>query len=418
MADNIIGNMFGVDPDQLAQQRQQQIYAQSIQQAQLNPYQRASASLYQGGAGVGQIGAQMMGWKAPGQQLAENRKAALAGLDTNDPDSVTKAAQALNASGDTQGASMLAQHAQDLIAQKSALNAQQASTEYTKGRTVQLGTETLGAEVPVGFTPDGKRVYHQTGSDEGQYTYDDKGKRVIYSDKVVTGGQQGGKTTAAGDFLLKNPDTVNWIADQVLAGDSKAAQGYGRSADAKAIIAKAIMDRGTAAGMTPQQLTNITSEYGGFTAGNRALGTQSAKITTAAIEAKNIIKLAQQTVDTINPTDYPAMNNIQNIFNSQSGDPKIVRLKNNLNALVNTYARAISPSGTPTVSDKEHAREVISEKYGKLQFPAAFDAINQEMDQAIAAPKEARKSLAATRISELPTSNNTTKKVVKWGDLP
>ena len=61
MADNIIGNMFGVDPDQLAQQRQQQIYAQSIQQAQLDPYQRASASLYQGGAGVGQIGAQMMG---------------------------------------------------------------------------------------------------------------------------------------------------------------------------------------------------------------------------------------------------------------------------------------------------------------------------------------------------------------------
>jgi len=164
MADNIISNMFGVDPDQLAQQRQQQIYTQSIQQAQLDPYQRASASLYQGGAGVGQIGAQMLGWKAPGQQLAESRKAALAGLDTNDPDSVTKAAQALNASGDTQGAAMLAQHVRDL--QKT-----QVEEDYKKAITQKALREQAGQtktiETGVAGQPDMRQKMEQ--QDDGTW---------------------------------------------------------------------------------------------------------------------------------------------------------------------------------------------------------------------------------------------------------
>jgi hypothetical protein len=53
MADNIVGGLFGVDPQQLMQQRQATDTANAYRFANLDPMQRAQMSIYQGGAGLG-----------------------------------------------------------------------------------------------------------------------------------------------------------------------------------------------------------------------------------------------------------------------------------------------------------------------------------------------------------------------------
>jgi hypothetical protein len=52
MADNIVGGLFGIDPQQLMQQRQATDAANAYRYAQLSPLQQANMSIYQGSAGL------------------------------------------------------------------------------------------------------------------------------------------------------------------------------------------------------------------------------------------------------------------------------------------------------------------------------------------------------------------------------
>jgi len=52
MADNIVGGLFGVDPEQLMRQRQATDASNAFRYANLDPLQQAKMSIYQGGAGL------------------------------------------------------------------------------------------------------------------------------------------------------------------------------------------------------------------------------------------------------------------------------------------------------------------------------------------------------------------------------
>lgn len=52
MAENIVGGLFGVDPQQLQQQRQTMDTTNAFRFAQLTPMERAQMAIYQGGAGL------------------------------------------------------------------------------------------------------------------------------------------------------------------------------------------------------------------------------------------------------------------------------------------------------------------------------------------------------------------------------
>ena len=66
-----------------------------------------------------------------------------------------------------------------------------------------------------------------------------------------------------------------------------------------------------------------------------------------------------------------------------------------LNAIVNTYARAINPKGTATVSDKNHAREILNVAMSKGQLNEAFNVMNQEMGAALASGPETKAGMRA-----------------------
>ena len=61
MAENIVSGLFGVNPQQLMQQRQTTDATNAFRFAQLSPMERAQYSIYQGGAGVGRAVGGLLG---------------------------------------------------------------------------------------------------------------------------------------------------------------------------------------------------------------------------------------------------------------------------------------------------------------------------------------------------------------------
>ena len=144
-------------------------------------------------------------------------------------------------------------------------------------------------------------------------------------------------------------------------------------------------------------------EFMGAKAGSRTLSTSEAKMVQAASEATEMMNITRQLIPTINPTDYPLLNQAGNYVARNSGNPAQVGFATALNGLVNTYARAINPTGVPTVSDKQHAREVINSAMSSGQLNEALRVMQLEMDAALASPAKARKALGHTKETEVPS---------------
>jgi hypothetical protein len=135
----------------------------------------------------------------------------------------------------------------------------------------------------------------------------------------------------------------------------------------------------------------------GATAAERSLATQTAKMSTAANEANKMIDVVRNLSDKVNRTEYPTINAVSNAVSKGTGGKEIVQLNTSINALVNSYARAINPTGQPTVSDKNHAREVINSAYSTGQISAILDVMQQEMSIAREAAGTASTELKESR---------------------
>lgn len=133
---------------------------------------------------------------------------------------------------------------------------------------------------------------------------------------------------------------------------------------------------------------NLSQISGG--AGARTAGVTSANIGIASDEARRMIDVTRNLISAVNPTEFPSINAVDNAVKRGTGDVNIVKLKTSLNALVNSYARAINPRGAPTVSDKQHARDIVDAAMSKGQLTAALDTMQQEMDNAMAAANAAK----------------------------
>ena len=135
----------------------------------------------------------------------------------------------------------------------------------------------------------------------------------------------------------------------------------------------------------------------GATAAERSLATQTAKMSTAANEANQMVNVVRDLSDKVDRTEFPTINAITNAVSKGTGGKEIVQLNTSINALVNSYARAISPTGQPTVSDKNHAREVINSAYSSGQLGAILDVMQQEMSIARTSAGTASTELKASR---------------------
>lgn len=196
---------------------------------------------------------------------------------------------------------------------------------------------------------------------------------------------------ASGGTLGK--DDYDLMADQALAGDRSVFTGLGRSPKDMAGLRSAITRKAKEQGISGKDLASITAEFKGLEAGERTLGQKTAQVGLAANEARSFATNALAASEKVDRTRFPDLNKVILAGEQKSGDPDVVAFGSYNNSLVNAYARAVSPTGAPTVSDKDHAREILTTAYSKGQYKAAVDVILKEIDAAKASPTQTKQEL-------------------------
>lgn len=127
----------------------------------------------------------------------------------------------------------------------------------------------------------------------------------------------------------------------------------------------------------------------------RAVGTKAANVEMAAGEAREMMPILQKTSEAFERTGYQPINKVFKAYQDNTGSVESRQFGAALNSFVNVYARAVSPSGTPTVSDKDHAREVLSTADSHKQLLGLLKVLDQEMIAAQNAPKRVREAQRA-----------------------
>lgn len=203
------------------------------------------------------------------------------------------------------------------------------------------------------------------------------------------GGSQQGGTVPGAQFSNTNglidPITAQNLAKRYVHGD-KDVLNMGSMAGPmgqqnREILQRAINQEMATNNMSP---TDVSANIAKFPAYQDALKTNAevgARMNTGQTEALRLLPQVVAAAKSINPSDFPVWNAAKQTWLAQTGDPRVASLASFMNALTNTYSRAITtnPRG-PTVSDKEHLRDVVNPYWSNGQWDAGAQAIVKEME--------------------------------------
>lgn len=129
MATDIVPGLFGLDPNQIQAQRQVETDKAAYQYAQLDPFARASMSMYKAGAGLARPLAGMMGGYDPQERESAQNKDIQSQIDHTTADGLMKGAQLFQQAGNPRMAAMYVQAAQAMKDKESSRALQAAQTK-------------------------------------------------------------------------------------------------------------------------------------------------------------------------------------------------------------------------------------------------------------------------------------------------
>lgn len=187
------------------------------------------------------------------------------------------------------------------------------------------------------------------------------------------------------------------IAQQYLAGDSTALGNIGRGTQGAknlSAVRNEIARQANAQGMNGADIAAKVAEFGGMKAGNRTLGTRTANIEVAAAEAAELAPLALEASSKVARSGILPFGKAQIMFDANTNNPDLREFAMANNALVNAFGQVMSRGGAATVSDKEHARELLSTAFDQPSYARAVQQLNKEIEAARKAPGKVRKEMS------------------------
>jgi hypothetical protein len=190
--------------------------------------------------------------------------------------------------------------------------------------------------------------------------------------------------------------TTKAMASQYLAGDKSVMQNLGRGAQGAANIVKLrteIYNQANDQGLNGKDIVNNFNEQAGNLAGQRSIGTRAANISLAANEANNMIPIALEASAKVPRGEWMPWNKMVQAYQTGTSSPELARFVAATNSLVNSYVRAVSPSGVPTDSMREHAYSMLNSAQSPKAYEAVTSIMQDEMKAAMAAPAQVRKEL-------------------------
>ena len=154
----------------------------------------------------------------------------------------------------------------------------------------------------------------------------------------------------------------------------------GRGVQGPANIA-AIIDRAAALHPEdpPENWAQRQQAFNANAAGERTISTRSANFTAAENAAASVIPRVRDASKAVNRAQYPSLNKIIEMAQVGTGDPAMVQFGIAAESLARVYARALSPTGSPTVTDYEHGRELLDKAWSQDQIGAALDQMEKEI---------------------------------------
>jgi hypothetical protein len=141
MADNIVGNLFGVTPEMYQQQQSQLQDAKALQYAQLSPEQQAQYGFFRGGQQLGTAAAGLLGVEDPQLKMIRDVQAMRANYDVSTPAGLRSFAQALSNKGYTNFAMEAAKAADARDKQIAETGKLQQETKYIGREIKEIGVK-------------------------------------------------------------------------------------------------------------------------------------------------------------------------------------------------------------------------------------------------------------------------------------
>jgi hypothetical protein len=122
----------------------------------------------------------------------------------------------------------------------------------------------------------------------------------------------------------------------------------------------------------------------------------------AGEEAAGLAEATLREYQNVWRSDFMPLNELVARVAQGGGSPDERRVSSRINSLVNVYARAINPTGQPTISDKDHAREILTRADSPEAFRAAIETLIDEIRIAESTFSKVQ-TRGAARASELGT---------------
>jgi hypothetical protein len=218
--------------------------------------------------------------------------------------------------------------------------------------------------------------------------------------ELVTPGAPGSAPGTGGASAYQNTNGI--MSDQAIAlnaeramhGDFSALSQAGRGTIGQINNAK-IMDYMAAHGATPEQLNLAKTEFEGLGAAQKALGTQEAKVGSAAFEAGNAINLARGAIENVGRTNSfgpfnHTFNQLKQLYDEHALNPAQTELYVRAQGVINTYSTVMSRNGSPTDAARAHAEALLDTAGDSSTWNRALDTLQSEIDMAKKSPEQMR----------------------------
>ncbi len=173
--------------------------------------------------------------------------------------------------------------------------------------------------------------------------------------------------------------------------DIYAKKGVGKSAiaqDRQQFINEYTDEHGTAP--TSKEINAWEGERSGIITEGGAIGRRAGGISIAVDEAHQTIPNVLAAAEKSAGKGLATWNKIENKWNIEKGDENFAFYVQQMNSLINLYGRVISGGGKGTVSDLEHAREMLNPNMPLSAVKGSLRGFTTEVDIAEKAPDRVR----------------------------
>lgn len=172
-------------------------------------------------------------------------------------------------------------------------------------------------------------------------------------------------------------------------GAAKLGGGSAPRSAAAAYIQKFMQDNPSA---TADEISSAASKFRMGQSEAGTIGTRAGAADVAAKDVEIFAKQARTASEALKRTDNALANEVLQKWDMNTKNPELRKLMIAADALVNSRARAISPTGSPHVNDQLEGRKMLSAAFAKGDFEAAVQQMEAEASGVYQATRETKQA--------------------------